>query len=58
MVELADLAELAEESNDFDLDLTPIDVEHALCEFSKYYLIRSGADSGTRREKRLRRTWQ
>lgn len=38
-----------------DLALTPVDVEHVLCEFSKYWLIRTGAPSGVRRAARLRR---
>lgn len=38
-----------------DLALTPTDMEHVLCEFSKYWLITTGAPAGLRRAGRLRR---
>lgn len=41
-----------------DLRLTPIDVEHALCEFGKYWMIHSGAPAGARRSGRLQRSFE
>lgn len=40
-----------------DLRLTPVDVEHVLCEWSKYWLIKTDSPAGRRRAMRLRRTW-